>query len=95
MTGGRYTERELSVIREFGEHRTDAEIGVAIGRSAASVCFQRRKMGVLRGECGRLKALEVAFIELLGRVQELERGAQSNDCSRGGEISEWSSKIST
>ena len=67
-----YTERELGLIRRLSEHRTDADIAAALGRSPSSIAAQRRKMGILRGDHARIAALEAALLELLRRVQELE-----------------------
>jgi hypothetical protein len=68
-----YTSFELRTIRDCAETHTDAEIARALGRTPTGVSAQRRKMGCLRGGHGRIATLEVAFIELLTRVQELER----------------------
>jgi hypothetical protein len=69
-----YTRFELRTIHDCAETHTDAEIALALGRTPTGVSVQRRKMGLLRGDHGRIAALEAAVLSLLKRVEQLECG---------------------
>jgi hypothetical protein len=74
MSGRPFTESEREFVRRHAPQHTDAAIGEALGRTAESISYARRKLHVYRVSPARIAALEAAVLALLERVEQLECG---------------------